>query len=41
MKTIGNVNTTKINATGVSVYTIHKYIEHLPDKPTAISMRDN
>ena len=39
MKEIVNANTKKANATRGSVYTIHKYIEHLPNKQTTTSMR--
>ena len=45
MKKIENTNTTKANATRGNVYAIHKkhtnkYIDHFPDEPTTISMRD-
>ena len=42
MKEIDRKNPTKVNATRGNVYTIHtnKYIEHVPSKPTATSMRE-
>ena len=36
---VENSNTTNANATKVSVYTIHKYIEQLPNKLTRIIMQ--
>ena len=42
VKEIENANTTKANATSVSVYAIHtnKYIKHVPNKSKTTSMRD-
>ena len=40
MNEIENANTPKANATRVSVYTIHKYNEHLPNISTTTSVRN-
>ena len=40
MKKIDNADTTKAYTTKGIVYTIHKYIEHHPNKPTKTSMRE-
>ena len=39
MKEIGNANTMKANSTGGSVYTIHKYVEQLPNKPIRTNLK--
>ena len=39
VKELNKANTTKASVTRGSVYTIHKYIEHIPNNPPAINMR--
>ena len=39
VKEIDNANTTEAMAIRGSVYTIHKYIEHLPNNPKTTHMR--